>query len=38
MLFGGPNSHTGTQYMDFLEMFNVSQVLPTVQFGYLSEC
>ena len=35
MLLAGPISHTGIQYMDFVEIFNVSLDLSTIYFIYL---
>ena len=32
MLLVGPISHTSIQYMDFVEIFNVSQDLSTIYF------
>ena len=32
MLLGGPISHTSIQYMDFVEIFNVSLDLSTIYF------
>ena len=31
-------SHTGTQYMDFVEIFNVSLDVSTVCFAHFSGC
>ena len=33
MLFAGPISHTSTQYMDFVETFNISLDLSTILVG-----
>ena len=38
MLLAGPISHTSTQYMDFVEIFNVSLDLSTVYFANFSGC
>ena len=38
MLLAGPISHTSTQYMDFVDIFNVSLDLSTVYFAHFSGC
>ena len=35
MLLAGPISHTSIQYMDFVEIFNVSLDLSTIYFIFL---
>ena len=35
MLLAGPISHTAIQYMDFVEIFNVSLDLSTIYFIFL---
>ena len=35
MLLSGPISHTGIQYMDFVEIFNISPDLSTIYFIFL---
>ena len=36
VLLAGPFSHTSTQYMDFVEVFNISLDLSTIYFAYFS--
>ena len=36
VLLAEPISHAGIQYMDFVEIFNVSPVLPTIYFAHFS--
>ena len=36
MLLAGPVSHTSIQYMDFVEVFNVSLDLSTIYFIFLN--
>ena len=38
VLLARPISHTGTQYMDFVEIFNISLDLSTIHFTNLSGC
>ena len=38
MLLTGPISHTGTQYMDFVEVFNISLDLSTIYCANFSGC
>ena len=38
LLLAGPISHTSTQYMDFVEVFNNSLDLSAVYFAHLSGC
>ena len=38
MLLAGPISHTSIQYMDFLEIFNISLDLSTIYLAHFSEC
>ena len=38
MLFAGPISDTGTQYMDVVEIFNTVLDLSTVYFSHFSGC
>ena len=38
MLLAGLVSHTSTQYMDFVDIFNVSLDLSTIYFAHFSEC
>ena len=38
MLLAGPASHTGTQYMDFVEVFNISLDLSTIYCANFSRC
>ena len=38
MLLDGPVSHTSTQYMDFVEIFNIVLDLSTIYFSHLSGC
>ena len=38
MLFAGPISHTSTQCMDFVDIFNVSLDLFTIYFAHFSGC
>ena len=37
MLLAGPISHTSTQYMDFVEFFNISLDLSTIYFAHFAE-
>ena len=36
MLLAGPVSYTSTQYIDFVEIFNISLDLSTIYFPYFS--
>ena len=36
MLLRGPISHTSTQYMDFVEIFNISLSLPAIYFAHFN--
>ena len=36
MLLAGPISHTSTQYMDFVEVFNISLGSSTIYFANLN--
>ena len=38
VLLAGPISNTGTPYMDFVEIFNISRDLPTIYFAHFSGC
>ena len=38
MLLAGLVSHTSTQYMDFVDIFNVSLDLSTIYLAHFSEC
>ena len=38
MLLAGPVSHTSNQYMDFVEIFNVSPDLSTIYFARFRGC
>ena len=38
VLLAGPISHTNTQYMDFVEIFNIVLDLSTVYFSHFSGC
>ena len=38
MLLAGPISHTRTQYMDFVKIFNISLDLSSIYFDHFSEC
>ena len=38
VLLAGPISHTSTQYMDFVEIFNISLDLSTIYFAHFSGC
>ena len=38
MLLTGPISHTSTQYMDFVEIFNISLDFSTIYFANFSGC
>ena len=38
MLLAGPISHNSTQYMDFVEIFNISLDLSTIYFAHFSWC
>ena len=38
MLLTGPISHTSTQYMDFVDIFNVSLDLSTIYVAHFSGC
>ena len=38
MLLAGPISHNRTQYMDFVEICNISLDLSTVYFANFSRC
>ena len=38
MLLAGPIFHTSTQYMNFVENFNISLDLSTVYFAKFSGC
>ena len=37
-ILAGPISGTGTQYMDFVEIFNISLDLSTIYFAHFSGC
>ena len=37
MLLAGPISHIGTQYMDLVEIFNISLNPSTVYFAHFSD-
>ena len=38
MLVAGPISYTSTQYMDFVEIFNILLDLSTIYFAHFSGC
>ena len=38
MLLAGPISHTSTQYMDFVEMFDIVLDLSTIYIFHFSGC
>ena len=38
MLLAGPISHSGTQYIDFVEILNISLDLSTIYFAHFSGC
>ena len=38
VLLAGPISHTSTQYMDFVDIFNVSLDLPPFYFAQFTGC
>ena len=38
MSMAGPISHTSTQYMDFVEIFNISLDFSTIYFAHFSGC
>ena len=38
MLLAGPISHTSTQYMDFVDIFNISLDLSAIYFAHFSGC
>ena len=38
MLLAGPISYTGNQCMDFVEIFNISQDLSSINFAHFSSC
>ena len=38
MLVVGPISHTDTQCMDFVDIFNISLDLSTIYFVHFNEC
>ena len=38
MLLAGPVSHTSTQYIDFVEILNISLDLSTINFAHFSGC
>ena len=38
VLLAGPLSHTSTQYMDFVKIFNISLDLSTIYFAHFSGC
>ena len=38
MFLAGPISHTSTQYMDFVEIFNISLDLSTIYIAHFSGC
>ena len=38
MLLAGSISHTGSQYMDLVEIFNISLDLSTFYFAHFSVC
>ena len=37
-VIGWPISHTGTQYMDFVEICNISLDLSTIYFAHFGVC
>ena len=38
MLLAGPISHTSIQYMDFVEIFNISLDFSSIYFAHFSWC
>ena len=38
VLLAGQISHTSTQYIDFVDIFNTSLDLSTIYFSHFSEC
>ena len=36
MLLAGPISHTSSQYMDFIKIFNISLDLSTIHFAHFN--
>ena len=38
MLLAEPDFHTSTQYMDFVEMFNILVDLSNIYFAHFSGC
>ena len=38
MLLAGPISHTGTQYMGFVEIFNILLDFSVIYFAHFSGC
>ena len=38
VLLVGPVSHTSTQYIDFVEIFNISLDLSIIYFAHVSGC
>ena len=38
MLLAGPISHTSTQYIDFVEIFNILLDLSTIYFANFGRC
>ena len=38
MLLAGPISHTSTQYIDYVEILNISLDLSTIYFAHFSGC
>ena len=38
MLLARLISHTGTQYIDFVDIFNISLALPAIYFAHFSVC
>ena len=38
MLLAGPISHTGTQYIDYVEILNILLDLSTIYFAHFSGC
>ena len=38
VLLAGPISHTSTQYMDSVEIFNIALDLSTIYISHFSEC
>ena len=38
MLLAGPISHTSTQFMDFVEILNISLDLSAIYFAHFNRC